>query len=99
MDTKNTNPAATVPQIKDGDGLFLRGLVVAIEKSERQWENERYSQVKATIVDGKNTFFYIANDKRDPLPELKPFTRAAVRVDWASKEKGVMTVRGEVSIR
>lgn len=77
--------------------MFLRGLVVAVEKLDRKWENEEYKQLKATIVDGTNTFFFIATDKKAPLPPVLAFTRVCVRVDWAAKEKGVMTVRGNLN--
>jgi hypothetical protein len=68
-----------------------------VEKSEREWENERYNQLKATIVDGVNTFFYVTNDKKAPLPNALAGVRVSVRVDWAAKEKGIMTVRGELN--
>lgn len=99
MDAKkdNANTTSNLLTFKDGDGLFLRGLVVSVEKTEREWENERYNQLKATIVDGRNTFFYITTDKKAALPNVITGVRVAIRVDWAAKEKGIMTVRGELN--
>ena len=99
MDTKqDKTPASPSPlSVRDTDGLFLRGLVVAVERLDRKWEDEEYKQLKATIVDGTNTFFFIATDKKAPLPPVLAFTRVSVRVDWASKEKGIMTVRGDLN--
>lgn len=99
MDNKANRATANTELLRTdaGDGLFLRGLVVAVEKSERTWENTRYNQLKATIVDGKNAFFYTATDKVVPLPDIVPFSRIAIEVSWAHKEKGVMTVRGELA--
>ena len=93
----NATTGTNVLTFKDGDGLFLRGLVVSAEKQEREWENERYNQLKATIVDGKSTYFYIATDKTEALPNVLVGVRVAVRVTWAQKEKGIMTVRGELN--
>lgn len=70
--------------------------MVAVERLDRKWEDEEYKQLKATIVDGQNTFFYITTDKKEPLPPVLAFTRVSVRVDWAQKEKGIMTVRGDL---
>ena len=98
MDTKQNKatPSPSPLSVRDTDGLFLNGLVVAVEKLDRKWEDEEYKQLKATIVDGTNTFIYIVTDKKAPLPPVIAFTRVSVRVDWASKEKGIMTVRGDI---
>lgn len=94
MDTK-TNQTNGGLQIKDGDGLSLRGLIVSCEVNDKQWEGEQYKQLRATITNGRQMYIFSANDKRGKLPEVQVGRRAHVKVEGANREKGVMTIFGQ----
>ena len=92
--TTAKNPLA---QLRDDDGLFLTGLVVAVDTLDKSWENKNYRQLKATITNGRSSFTYLASDTQAPLPTVLPFQRARVEVESARSEKGMMTVRGKIT--
>lgn len=68
--------------------------MTAVEEVPRSWEGKEYRQLKATITNGRRSFFFVADDKREPLPKVQPFSRGLVVVEHASTDKGNVTVRG-----
>lgn len=81
--------------LKPDDGVFLKGLIVASEVVEKDWEGQKYKQLKVTVTNGIKSFFYVMTDKLHDLPKVELFRRAFIRVDNAQWDKGNLTVRGE----
>ncbi len=80
--------------IKEDDGIFLKGLIVASETVEKIWEEKSYKQLKVTITNGAKSFFYVMTDRNEEIPKVELFKRARIRVDMAQSDKGNLTVRG-----
>ena len=97
MEKTNTKtPESNVP--KQGDGLILKGLVVSIDEQDRKFNNEQYRQLVASITDGRTSYLYIADNRNGrQLPELKPFSRVKVDVDYTKTESRIIQVRGEIT--
>ena len=88
------NQTNRVETFKPDDGVILKGLIVSSEIKDREWEGQKYRELKATISNGKKSFFYVTTDKDAPLPKVEVMKRAFVEVEFAKFEKGVMTLRG-----
>ncbi len=88
---KNPTPNS----ISVGDGLVLKGLVVAAEVQDKSWDNKHYKQLKATITDGRRSYFYTQNDDRGQIPNVELFQRAEVRVQSTRTENGNVFVTGQ----
>lgn len=84
--------------VKPGDGLVLSGLVVSVNTTVKQWEDEApYNLLTATVSNGRRTINYHADDKKgQKLPEIMPFTRIKVDVEYVHSDKGSMSVRGRI---
>ena len=93
MDNKNTSPPAGLA-VKAGDGLFLRGLVVSSQISDRSWEGKQYKQLQVAISNGKNIYSFNMTDRNGILPQVLPGKRALIAVESAVRNKGMMTVYG-----
>ncbi len=64
----------------------------------KKWKDEpEYRQLTATITNGRRTIDFVADDKKGrALPEIQPFTRIKVEVEYANTDKGNTSVRGRI---
>lgn len=71
--------------------------MVSVETLDREWDGKPYKQVKASVSNGKRIITYTADDKKGlPLPVIMPFSRIRIAVDYASSDKGNLTVKGAI---
>gem|GEM_PF-6899152 len=71
---------------------------MAVNTEERKWKEEpAYKQLKVVVTSGTHTFVYTVDDRKGQvLPTIAPFTRIKVDVDYATADKGIVSVRGKV---
>lgn len=94
MDKSSPSAASLQVPVKPDDGLRLSGFVTAVETLNREYDGKQYMQLKATLTNGKRSYFFVADDKKAALPQVDPFSRGVVEVDYANVDKGNITVRG-----
>jgi hypothetical protein len=70
--------------------------VIAVRTEEKEWEKERYTQTTVEVSDGTQVYAlrHKHDDKAYDPPKL--FTQIVVRVEYATTEKGRITVRGRI---
>lgn len=97
MEKANTKTSeSNVP--KQGDGLILTGLAVSVDLQDRQYNNEQYKQLVVSVTDGRITYLYMADNRNGKLlPEVKPFSRVKVDVDYTKTESRIIQVRGNIT--
>lgn len=95
----NTENGAALPQSQNqppqlSGGLHLKGTVIAVRTEEKEWEKEKYTQTTIEVSDGEQV--YCVRHKHDGRDFKAPklFTQVVVRVEYATTEKGRITVRG-----
>ncbi|QYY34910.1 hypothetical protein [Ruficoccus sp. ZRK36] len=69
--------------------------MVSVDVAEKTWEGLSYKQVKAAISSGKQSYYFLASDKKEPLPEVQIGRRACIEAERVHQEKGITTVYGK----
>ena len=94
MDNEKINTNNANQLFRDGDGLFLKGLVVASEVFQRTHEGLSYKKLKVSVSDGKSAYQFITTDKKRKLPEIQLFRRCQIAVSSVKREKDSINVFG-----
>jgi len=71
--------------------------VVAVRTEDRTWENETYTETTAELSDGERTYTFKHRHKSgDGFVPPAAFASLWVRVEYATTEKGKVSVRGKI---
>jgi hypothetical protein len=89
-------PPSPNPQPALTGGLHLKGTVIAARTEEKEWEKEKYTQTTLEVSDGEQVYTFKHKHGAEPFKAPHAFEQVVIRVDYATTEKGRITVRGRL---
>ncbi len=89
-------PPSPNPQPSLSGGLHLKGTVIAVRTEEKEWEKEKYTQTTLEVSNGEQVYSFKHKHGAEPFKAPRAFDAVVIRVDYATTDKGRITVRGDI---